>query len=649
MNTGAVADPTTTGEPGYMAQARAHASLRYQPEIDGLRTLAVLPVVLFHAGYSVFSGGYLGVDVFFVISGYLITSLLMRDISEGRFSLLTFYERRARRILPALAFVVLCCVPLAVTLLLPSAIAEFGQSVTATMGFYANHFFLETVDYFKPSAEGMPLLHMWSLAVEEQYYLLLPLVLWGLWALGLRHRTIFILMLIASVLSLVGAAMIVTRFQATAFYIFPTRAFELGIGSLLAVALHGRPRPETRANGPLAALGVAMILGSMMFLPKDALLPSWLSLVPCLGAALVILCATPGTATQRLLGARPMVTIGLFSFSLYLWHQPVFAFARAIDPHPTPLAMGLLSLLSVLLAFLTWRFVELTTRHVEMPRARVLTLALATIVVIGGLGQLLALEARRLHPLAAADQQFDVPAAERGAFVSTRYNRLPRDFAGATADQPRLLLIGDSHSQDFYNMALASGAFQGWAVATHYLATVCQSYFGAEDVGEFVDPGNRRRCAVKRDPATIDTVAREADLVIFVSRWRDWAAERLPDSIAALELGPETRTIVVGAKSFGEVFLPGMVGQPRADLLDLSTAPEAEEIAANATLRAGLPESTFVDIEAVVCPEGNCPLFTPDGELLTHDGVHLTEIGAGAIGPEVFQDPILRPYLTPAE
>lgn len=156
------------------AQPVAHGSLRYQPEIDGLRAIAVLPVVLFHAGVTALAGGFLGVDVFFVISGYLITSLVLRDITGGRFSVLTFYERRARRILPALIFVVLCAIPLAALFLFPWQIADFGRSVTATMGFYANQYFLSVTGYFKPGAEEQPLLHMWSLAVEEQYYLLVP-------------------------------------------------------------------------------------------------------------------------------------------------------------------------------------------------------------------------------------------------------------------------------------------------------------------------------------------------------------------------------------------------------------------------------------------------------------------------------------------
>ena len=156
----------------------------YRPEIDGLRALAVLPVILFHAGFELFSGGYVGVDVFFVISGYLITSILLREMEQAKFSIIRFYERRARRILPALFFVVACCLPFAWFWLLPEDLARFGQSLIAVATFSSNIYFWQTANYFAPAAEEQPLLHTWSLAVEEQYYVLFPVFLMLFWRFG---------------------------------------------------------------------------------------------------------------------------------------------------------------------------------------------------------------------------------------------------------------------------------------------------------------------------------------------------------------------------------------------------------------------------------------------------------------------------------
>jgi peptidoglycan/LPS O-acetylase OafA/YrhL len=630
------------------SNSTAGVAFRYRPEIDGLRALAILPVVLFHAGFSAFSGGFVGVDVFFVISGYLITSLVMRDIAADRFSILTFYERRARRILPAMIFVVLCSAPLAARALLPSELAAFGHSITATMAFVANHYFLDQVDYFAPRADLMPLLHMWSLAVEEQYYLFVPPLMWGLWRLGVRLRLMLVIVAVASLLSMIGASLVVQKWQAVAFFIFPTRAFELGIGSMLAIVFRSRELPRTSANGVLGLLGVAMILGSVFMIPQDALMPSYLSLIPCLGAALVIAFATRGTVAQSLLGSRPLVGIGLISFSFYLWHQPLFAFARATIAQPSDALMIGLAFLSAALAVITWRFVEQPTRHARLSRTGVLSLAVIGLVVTAGIGEGIAVEATRLHPLAAEDAQLDVSFEERGEFVRDRYNALPHDFSAATPRQPKVLIIGDSFSQDFWNMSLAAGAFRGWAVATRYIPTVCQTYFGTENVDRFIEPASYRRCRYHRRTDPFEATAREADVVVFVTKWESWAAERMPESLAALGLSPEQKVIVVGAKGFGEVFLPQYEGATVAERAAVRVSPIPRQVAANPVLAREFPDR-FVDLERMLCPDGACALFTPEGKLISHDGDHLTETGAGVVGGVLYQSPVLRPYLTPAE
>ncbi len=617
----------------------------YRREVDGLRAVAILPVVLFHAGFPGLSGGFLGVDVFFVISGYLITTLILRDIAQGRFSILTFYERRARRILPALIFTVLCAIPLAAWFLFPWQFANFGWSVTATAGFYANYYFLGTIDYFKEGADRLPLLHMWSLAIEEQYYILLPPALVLLWRIGLRRRALLGLILGASLLSLAAAVLLVTRKPADTFYLLPTRAFELGIGSLLATLLMGRPLPRTRANGALAALGLGLILGTMLLLPEDALLPSWPSVLPCLGAALILAFATEGTAVHRLLASPPAVFIGLISFSVYLWHQPLFAFARAATAVPSPELMAGLALLSIALGAFNWRFIEGPTRHAAVPRATVLWAAALSLITLGGLGLLIARTAPTLQTIRPEDRQLAVSADDRGAFVSTRYNALPTDFATAPAGAKRLLLIGDSHSQDFYNMVLATGAFSGWAVATHYIPTLCQTYFGPEDIDRFLAPGDRRRCRARHEAEGVREIARQADVVVMIDSWRLWSAERAAGTIAALDLRPEQKLIVIGKKNFGHPFLRGFLGQSAGERAATRVPVSPETAAINAALVASLPNETVIDFETLICPEASCPLFTPEGDLISHDGDHLTEKGAAWAGAKLFADPRLRPFL----
>lgn len=335
-------------------------SIKYRAEIDGLRAVAVLPVILFHGGFDVFSGGFVGVDVFFVISGFLITSIILSDLEKGTFSVKKFYERRARRILPALFFVITACLPFAFAWMLPGELERFGESLVAVATFSANLFFWSTQEYFGPAAELQPMLHTWSLAVEEQYYVFVPLVLMWFWSLG--RRPLFALIAAAAAGSLVIAEW-GWRHEPTAnFYLLPTRAWELLAGSLIAFApsssqLAGRGSAVLKQIGPYIGLG--LILYSIFWFDQSIPIPSVYALIPVGGTVLIIASATPGHPVTRALAARPLVAIGLVSYSAYLWHQPLFAFARIrLLGEPSHWLAGGLAMLSLLLAYCSWRFVE---------------------------------------------------------------------------------------------------------------------------------------------------------------------------------------------------------------------------------------------------------------------------------------------------
>ncbi|MFO7770421.1 MAG: acyltransferase family protein [Roseovarius gahaiensis] len=328
--------------------------MKYRREIDGLRAVAVVPVVLFHAGLSLFSGGYVGVDVFFVISGYLITTIIIAERDEGRFSILRFYERRARRILPALFLVMGLCVPLAWTWMPPEAFNDFLRSTAFAALFISNVHFWENVGYFAIDAELRPLLHTWSLAVEEQYYVFFPLLL-ALLGVFRRAKHIIVIGLLA------GGSLALSEwgwrnYPDENFFFTFSRIWELFAGSVCAFIVFKRPVP---ANGPAAALGLGMILYSVFIYDGSVPFPSAYALLPVVGTALILLFAQQGTMVARLLSMKLPVAIGLVSYSAYLWHQPLFAFARLRSLHePALWIMLLLAVLSFGLAMLSWRYVE---------------------------------------------------------------------------------------------------------------------------------------------------------------------------------------------------------------------------------------------------------------------------------------------------
>jgi len=338
--------------------------MQYRSEIDGLRAIAVVPVILFHAGFSVFSGGYVGVDVFFVISGYLITRIIVGELNSQTFSLKRFYIRRARRILPALLFVILCCIPVAWVLMLPHQFKGFSQAVFATSLFASNILFSYKHRYFSETAiDEMPLIHTWSLGVEEQFYVFFPLLLLFLWRFGADK--IFYGILIIAIISLSVSEWGWRQYPHANFYLATSRAWELLAGSVCAlVELQG----SEKRSELLSVLGAFLIGSAIFYFDETTPFPSVYTLVPVIGTCLIVLYAKEQTYVSRILSTRLLVGLGLISYSAYLWHQPLFAFARIRSLFPLEQwVMALLAAISIGFAYLSWRFIETPLRQKREP------------------------------------------------------------------------------------------------------------------------------------------------------------------------------------------------------------------------------------------------------------------------------------------
>ena len=339
---------------------------RYRPDIDGLRALAVVPVIFFHAGLPLFSGGFVGVSVFFVISGYLMASMIGEGLARGDFSFADFYERRARRIFPALFVVLVFCTIVAVAVVPPRLFRDFGVTLVATVLFASNiAFWWKSANYFDAPTEWNPLLHTWSLAVEEQFYILFPVFLVLIWRFGWRAR--WGLTALAAAVSLALSIWGTANAPTATFYLLPTRAWELLLGALVALAM--RPRdPDgpvtttspwmTRASG---VLGLALVLVSLFWFDREMAFPGAAALVPTVGAALLIHSGRDaGSPAARLLGLPPFTFVGRISYSLYLWHWPLFVFAEKyyLAGAPSLLHKTIVIALSCVAAYLSWRWVE---------------------------------------------------------------------------------------------------------------------------------------------------------------------------------------------------------------------------------------------------------------------------------------------------
>lgn len=408
--------------------------MKYRAEIDGLRALAVVPVILFHAGFEFFSGGFVGVDVFFVISGYLITTILIDDIEKNRFSLVNFYERRARRILPVLFFVMFVCMPFAWMWMLPSQMKDFSQSLIAVSFFASNILFWRESGYFDAAAEEKPLLHTWSLAVEEQYYVLFPIFLFFAWRFG--KNKVFWMLAVFSAFSLALSEWGWRNNETANFYLAPTRAWELFSGSIAAFIVQKR---GVQTNNILSLLGLAAIIFAIFAYDESTPFPSVYALVPVIGVLLLIFYGDKKTLAAKLLSTKVFVGIGLISYSAYLWHQPLFAFARIKVLEPSEALFSVLAILSIIFAYLSWRYIEQPFRNKEIfARKQIFSgsfVGVTCFLCLGAIGS---------YTNGFQQQRYDEAFLARNDINYLRSNE--SKFLGNQDIKASWMLLGDSHA-----------------------------------------------------------------------------------------------------------------------------------------------------------------------------------------------------------
>lgn len=609
----------------------------YRREIDGLRAVAVLPVIFYHAGIAPFHGGYVGVDVFFVISGYLITSILVGELEAGEFSLLRFYERRARRILPAL-FLVLAVTALAgVALLLPFELRDLGHAIASVVLFASNFLFWRQDVYFAAASDLNPLIHTWSLAVEEQFYIFFPPVLWGLWRLG--RPWVWSWVGLAFLTSLLLAEFLSERSTGANFFLLPSRGWELMAGAAGAIwASNHAPVPKWLGE-LLGAGGLAAILFAILAFDEGTPFPSLWALIPVLGTLAVLLGASPATLAGQILSWRGLVGIGLISYSAYLWHQPLFAFARLTGtPDELPLRTALpLTLTTLVLAWMSWAFVERPFRD----RSR---LTRHLVFGLSGGGSAVLLSVAGVFALSAGlPQRF--PEKQRpwiaqsplqhGEYVRERYRKV--SSVPLQAEGRNLVIVGDSFSQDVLNIIAEKQAFEGMNISAIYVPAICQIHYGlpAEEVLANVAPQDRGTCAKRQLVAEHIEMLRKADIVVFASRWSKWSAESFAKSLEAMALPRSVRVLVFGPKIFEENRRELLTFDPAAARQQFKKVPD-DILETNAILHRSVPAGSYVDIIREVCAGNTCPLFDSDGQMISYDGRHLTREGARYIGEKLF-------------
>jgi peptidoglycan/LPS O-acetylase OafA/YrhL len=615
----------------------------YRPAIDGLRALAIAPVVLHHAAPSLLPGGFIGVDVFFVISGYLIGGIIAGELAADRFSLWGFWERRLRRIVPALAAMLAASTLAAWALLTPEDFRQFAKALVAASVFASNLQFARGSDYFD-SAEGtQPLLHTWTLGVEEQFYLLFPLLLLAVW----RWRPQMLLPVVAllGLASFALAIWLAPRWPLGAFYLLPTRMWELALGAACALL----PRAP-RAHGALALAGIGLILAGFWLIGPATPAPGAMFLLPTLGTALVLLFAGEQTAAARALGQRPLVWLGLVSFGIYLWHQPVLFFLQYVHFGALPWWMVLAGMtVSLVLGAMSFALIEQPVRQRQWLAHPALLLAVCAF----GLA----------FPLVAGAAAYAGPFSSRSMAEAARLDGLRPAGTEAEIVVPdqslAFVLFGDSHAGQYYSAAKA-----------RFGAGALVSSFGCLSAGGLASrpPGHPKEAACRALPSTLENVVaqRKVRTVIWAQRWGRWLyragdseplgttygagkphllramerfAARLPDDVEIILVGNAPTAQSAGGtlergwlrcRAYANVTCPDSFPESRAEGRAINSALAA--------FAARHPRFTYVDAAAPLCPDGRC-LLVQEGRLNFWDESHLSHAAATRVMAQI--DPAL--------
>ncbi len=618
----------------------------YREDIDWLRAIAVLAVVAFHFEAPAVYGGFVGVDIFFVISGYLITGIIQSEVKEGRFSFARFYERRVRRLLPALYVMVAATAIPSFHSLLASEQSEFFRSVAAVVTFTSNFFFWFQTGYFDHAAVEKPLLHTWSLAVEEQFYLALPLMLWGLLraARGSRAAVPAALVALAVASFALAVWLMKNEHSAAAFFMSPPRAWEFLIGGI--VAIEGFPAPRNA----LVQRGARVVALALLAIPVFSLrqgpgFPGINALAPCVGAALFIWSGI-GVPTRKREAYAPLNVIRFFgriSYSLYLWHWPLFTFARFAKSSLVLDGADKIALFAatVAISWLSWRFVEqpFRTRVLAPTRGQAFRLAAASTALLllgsvaGGLWNVAPSDADRAAARLDAYNDYDYkPVYRFGICFAPIDGMLGERCLALAADKTNVLLWGDSLAAHYFH-GLSKTVDQRAVNVLQATQPACMPTLNAAAQGT---------AACRVFAAQMQTYLRDhrPDLVILSADWLEYSRGSRFDGMisdlrttAAQLKASGIRAVLLGPAVQFRSRLPSMLirarlrgVEARADDFVLPDIFAADRMMKSALQAAeGL---AYVSVVDAVCPGRQCPLMIDDGIPLAFDHAHLTAEGS---------------------
>lgn len=598
--------------------------MKYRPEIDGLRALAVIPVILFHAGFESFGGGFIGVDVFFVISGYLITTIIIDDVENKRFSLNSFYERRARRILPALIVVLLFTYAISWFVYLPGSHKVVGQYVVSSIFSASNILlYLKGSDYFGLESSSNPLFHTWSLGVEEQFYLIVPILILLLWGRTSRWQLFLVAIILVGSL---GVTVWKLNDYSFNFYMVVSRAWELGFGMLAAVILRNK---ITQPSAILSSTGILLIVCSVFMMPADHHLLSLLLFIPVIGSFLFIVFASHDDFASKLLSHKTILIIGLMSYSLYLWHIPIFTFISYMWGNSDIHLLSYFFILTIF-SFISYKFVERPFRQQSLSLKSFIlmvggaSIGLASFGVIGHLN----------NGYPARTEVFMNLEHNNGFGLMCNGNTdiTPKCSSGPA---PKVAVLGNSYSMVYVN-SLVNDFKQN-------LVQLTQDSCALGYVDK-VDDVNSKSCE-KFYRSAVETIVENEDIqtVIISSPFtREISNSDYKNSFLELLYDIKGKNLVVigptpkAPFSIGECMVKGnLLGTAKGCSFPLGTNDERDIDTLKETVESS-STAQFIDITKLICPNDYCTMEVGEEDAMYIDRGHLSKTGARKVLDQIF-------------
>ena len=632
----------------------------YRSDIDGLRAIAVLSVIAFHIAPTRFKGGFVGVDIFFVISGFLISSIIYKELESGGFSIVEFYVRRIRRIYPALFLVLAFVCAAGWMLLLPSDFVVLGKQILGGSTFSANFVLWWQSGYFSPEAALKPLLHLWSLGVEEQYYLIFPLICMAFYRSQSSWALPTAFLAIAAVSMFLNVAF-VSEYTAATYFLPFSRLWELFVGAGVSLFLQRNPQAPGK-DGRLqkwrhgiGLLGLALLVASVFGIDQFDAFPGWWALLPAIGTVLVIVAGQTSLVNRYILSSKPAVFVGLISYPLYLWHWPILCFMRVLNADwgakISHLQKGAMIILAFLLAYLTYRFIELPIRRVkerEQRRKGALGL-LGCVSLTGAFGFVVIMmggfPARLPSAVVALDHDYghDGSNSWREGTCFLRPDQFAVSFSNSCVDtderraaQPLVLVWGDSHAADLISGFRALQDQSGVRLA-QYTASMCAPIIGLKL--------RERPACLSINNAILDHVRSLKPAIVVLSAYWDYLdpdhdratrAEKLLQTVELLKAAGVQKVVVLGSVPFWSAPVPGLLvtelhlnpNSPLPHSLPRSLLEVHDDTQLKAaTLKGG---AIYVPVFENLCDQTSCIATTGPGwkDVVTYDQSHFTDHGS---------------------